>query len=291
MNTGLFFRVDVNSKKWLRIEVDGEGEYSSSLHTANLYEDKIYMYGVTARGTATAAFKLLDSLVVFDPVLCEMVLLETFGGVFKPPKRSQHTANVCEKLRLLTVFGGTPLRQEQLWILNLSTLQWMNPKSKGLAPSPRAKHASCIVDSMLYIYSGGSVANASADLFRIDLNQRSGLTWHKIDVQANCWFGTRGPSMSYVGSGRLIVFGGFDNHKNTSNLFVIDDVLLSNKPQCRRAQRRLQRVPQSLDPAQITYFGNPPEPRESSRMVFAHDKMYIFGGNFSDGWSYFELMC
>ncbi|KAJ1562939.1 hypothetical protein HK405_005618 [Cladochytrium tenue] len=57
----------------------------------------------------------------------------------------------------LVIFGGRDANDEylnDLYILNLSTMEWQRPETSGTPPSGRSKHSAVIYDGSLYIYGG-----------------------------------------------------------------------------------------------------------------------------------------
>ena len=43
-----------------------------------------------------------------------------------------------------------------LWVLDLDTLQWTKPAAAGVPPAPRAGHASVLVGDKWFVLGGGN---------------------------------------------------------------------------------------------------------------------------------------
>ena len=286
-----FFVLDLNRKEWESILLSGEQTASFVLHTANLYEDRIYLFGVsTVRGTGETD---MDELFVLDPTLKELEIMPTYGGDERPCYNRGHTAEVCESLNVLALFGtpnrpgGTAWGFNKLWLLDLGTNRWRTGKSKGEIPSRRKRHASCIVGTVLFIYNG-QYRSGLNDFFMVDLSRKNYLVWHKLELSGREEHGRVCAGIAYVGSGRLLIFGGYANHQNTNDLLVIENIF-SPERRCRKVvPYDISSSPSAVVEAYV-YSGIPPSEREAPRLVRAHDKVYVVGGNAPDEENYYEL--
>ena len=279
------YTLNVNTQEWESVPVDGLRS-RSVFNTAALYKDKMYILNMST--DLTTAYQ---DLWVFDPLLNEARIEPTIGvdGVL-PPRGIHFTADLCEKLSLIALFGGSPIQDDQLWILDLTSLQWTYPQTAGEVPGQKVKHASSLVGSRLYIYSGGSLTSPRYDFYMIELARRSQLFWHKLDLQGLKRLGTRGSAMVYVGSGRMIIFGGYNGTKNVDDLLVIDNAL-SPQPLCREVTKSSHHrfaLVRTWGP-RLTQSGSGPTPRESTRMLYSNNKVYLMCGSENDRWGYYEL--
>ena len=79
------------------------------------------------------------------------------------------------------IFGGEDKSRRavnDLYVLDMNTLQWSHPKIEGPGPSARAAHISCAVeDRYLMIFGGGSVARCYNDLWAFDTEKQ---TWSSL---------------------------------------------------------------------------------------------------------------
>ena len=288
-----FFLLNVISKEWKPMTLAGVSMSKGLLHSASLYQDKIYLFGLEIKNRSRwsdASNVKTAELFVLDPVLEELREIRTFGGDQRPYAKQAHSTDICERLGVLALFGGAPAQtSNQLWILNLASWTWTVPKAKGQAPSPRERHASCIIDTVLYIYHGQIPHGLMArdGLFMIDLSRQNCLVWKKLDLQGSGVTGRVGPALVYVGSGRLIIFGGHFNNP-TNELFVVDN-LFSSQPRGRKVMQQKRRGLDLGVGNRLEYTGLPPGPREAPRMLRAFNKLYVLGGSYHDEFRFYRL--
>ena len=277
--------LNVNTRTWEPVHVNNVFTGGLILHSASLFQDKVYLFGAVLSGTGFRT----DKLWALDVVTRDIEIKSTYGGYARPDGRRAHSTDVCETLGILALFGGSPeVTEDQLWILDLFTWQWRRPTCKGQLPSPRAKHSSSMIDSRLYIYNGGKVGRAQNDLYMIDLSRRNHLVWHKLSLNGHIAIGARGAAMAYVGSGRLVIFGGFRLPSNTNDLLVIDN-LLSPERTCTKVTS-LPSGSASIGAGQgMVCIGPRPRAQESANLVFGHNRAYLFGVRSGGLWDYFEL--
>jgi len=101
------------------------------------------------------------------------------GGAGAPEPRKGHSAAIF-KNRLL-IFGGWGTRAfeyfDDMWILDLDSLQWFKAKKKGPVPAPRAGHASVVFKDKLFVWGGwGSGSHPWNEIHYMDVDD---FTWLK----------------------------------------------------------------------------------------------------------------
>ena len=280
------FVLNLNSNEWEAVQFEGLQFIEFVMHTTSLCEDKLLLFGLQ-RGSGVGLVDC-NELVAFDPVLKELQIIPTYGRS-RPTYRHGHSADICERLRLLALFGGfAGTMKSQLWVLDLTTWRWTLLDCKGQVPSPRSKHASCIVGSVLFVYHGTSHTRPRPkDLWTVDLSMKNNLVWHRVELQGADTHERVGAAMVHLGSGRLLIFGGYCNEANTNDMLVIESIF-SPDPMCRTVppHKSLSRLMRN----KYTYFGFPPSPRECPRVLSASNKLYVLGGTAADKWSYYELL-
>ena len=287
-DTGMksIFTLDVTRQIWKSHRIQGFVA-SCHLHSACLFQDKLYLYGVTLR---LGALRSSDDVIALDPVLEVLQVIPTFGGNECPTFRQSHTADVCEEMDVMAIFGGsTQVGPRQLYLLDFTSMRWSNPKSKGNPPVPRQRHASCMAGTILFIYNGEKPMGGDSwnDLCFCDLSYRKSLVWQHVYLHGRQAPGRIGPALAYVGSGRLIIFGGYVSMNNSSQLFVVDRVFSDNR-KCQAVNPSNELLPAQT--ASITCTGSPPSAREYPRLVPTRGKVYVLGGTASDKLNYFELI-
>ncbi|KAG7402155.1 tRNA methyltransferase tyw3 [Phytophthora boehmeriae] len=152
-------------------------------HTAVEYGDSIITFGgqgPTASGTTTR----VADVSIFTPS-DDGSLQQTYkeaAGTTGPSARMYHSAVVVGKQ--MVVFGGraSPAKPlGDLFALNLETKRWEKVGPSGeVRPSPRWKHCSCAVGSVMYIYGGRDDRQVFNDLFALDFSHDTP-QWRQIE--------------------------------------------------------------------------------------------------------------
>ena len=204
--------VDLKSMVWTWVEIYGphvEG------HVAALAGDQILIHG----GKDTNNL-LGDSAVwSLDLLLMEWRHYVTYGA--KPSRRKGHTAEFVEENRHFLLYGGqhTTLLGEiydELWVMDVDAMVWRKPRAKGRAPSARYGHASCLVNTHLFIYGGFGETDVNRDCYVLHC-KGANYRWSRVKVK-----GLKPPrvarcTLSFF-SERLFVFGGSSSSENSPNL-------------------------------------------------------------------------
>ncbi|RLN06724.1 hypothetical protein BBO99_00001091 [Phytophthora kernoviae] len=132
------------------------------------FRAKFCQPGPTASGTTT---RVAD--VNFFTPSNDGSLQQTYkaaAGTTGPSARMYHSATVVGNQMI--VFGGraSPAKPlSDLFAFNLDTKQWEKLAPCGeVGPSPRWKHCSCAVGSVMYVYGGRNEKQVFGDLFALD---------------------------------------------------------------------------------------------------------------------------
>ncbi|KAG7393676.1 tRNA methyltransferase tyw3 [Phytophthora pseudosyringae] len=192
-------------------EVASEDSVKLLGHTSVHYQDEIVVFGgqgPTASGTTTRIAE-----VTFMTPSTNGSLQQTYHAAAKPDgpsARMYHSAAVVGTL--MVVFGGraSPAKPlGDLYAMDLETKQWEKIVPQGVGPSPRWKHCSCAVGSVLYVFGGRDAEQVFGDLFSLDLNQTPP-QWRQIESSptAPCRFDHIG---AVVKSTKLSFWGGMSS--------------------------------------------------------------------------------
>ena len=277
--------LNLQTNTWSALRVSQPERFEFILHTANLIEDKIVLFGLDPEEGRPNE---LADMYILDPLLLEIQVMRTFP---KPRYRQSHSIDLYERRNILVMFGGFPKTQPgrgQLKLLDLDTRCWFKPLVKGSAPSPRGRHGSCMIGSRLFIYGGDAKDSRNNNVFIVDLAARRSMAWAKIRLEVNPEFGRIGPGFVHVGAGRLLIFGGYctGNLANSNELFLLEKV---GRPQQKCSLVKDSNGLQETSKDEYAYSGIVPPPRESPCMVLAFDRLYVIGGNANDGCGYYVL--
>lgn len=127
--------------------------------------------------------------------------------------------------------GGSYGIFDDLWTLDVISLEWNKPKTLGDKPSPRCKlfskinmiggHSMSLSKDKAYIFGGGSQNNKMLnDLYQIDLNT---FVWKKIEFPSNSPLPSPRAShtANLISSDYLVFLFGGDNIKFFGELFIV----------------------------------------------------------------------
>lgn len=148
-----------------------------------------------------------------------------------PSSRSRHTTGLLDNKLIMFGGGGSYEIFDDLWTLDVSSLEWNKPKTSGDKPLPRCKflmminilggHSMSLVKDKAYIFGGGSQNKKMLnDLYQIDLTN---YVWKKIEFSTNSPLPS--PRASHTanllfGNYLVLLFGG-DNVRFFGELFII----------------------------------------------------------------------
>ncbi|TMW53468.1 hypothetical protein DOY81_001466 [Sarcophaga bullata] len=85
------------------------------------------------------------------------IVPKTYGE--SPPPRESHTgvSFTCKttgKLYLLIYGGMSGCRLGDLWLLDIETMTWSKPITRGRAPLPRSLHSATMINNKMYVFGG-----------------------------------------------------------------------------------------------------------------------------------------
>ncbi|XP_054430581.1 host cell factor 2 isoform X1 [Pteronotus mesoamericanus] len=133
-------------------------------HSFSLYGNKCYLFG----GLANESEDSNNNVPRYLNDFYELELQHGSGVVgwnipvtkgIVPSPRESHTAVIyCKKdsgSPKMYVFGGMcGARLDDLWQLDLETMSWCKPETKGTVPLPRSLHTASVIGNKMYIFGG-----------------------------------------------------------------------------------------------------------------------------------------
>ena len=266
--------LDTVTKMWAPGQAKGAEPLSAEFHLANLnlFQDKIYLYKFSFDFTRPFC------VMVFDPLLKELSEQPTFGD--KPIRGgATHVVGICDRLGIM-VLVFTRFHMPGVWILDLSTWRWTNPSVKGTPPL-RGEYTSCIVDSRLFVLPKDSKRmDLEYGLLVLDLAQSNQPVWNKTLFTGMPASGHIFVGMTYVGRGRMIIFGGEKNslanrdRSGNSEMFLVDD-LFSRKTTLRQVDYWHPILGEPKD-KRIWCTGDRPSLKQIASVLFANKKVCLF---------------
>ncbi|KAG8439420.1 hypothetical protein GDO86_005579, partial [Hymenochirus boettgeri] len=165
-------------------------------HSFSLYGNKCYLFGGLANESEDSSNNIPRYLNDFY----ELELRPGSGVVGwsipatkgKPPSpRESHSAAVyCRKdygKPKLYIFGGmSGCRLADLWELDIETMTWTHPETKGVSPLPRSLHTANILGNKMYIFGGWIPQTICDDSFQ-DKQWKCTNSFSYLDLDTTEW--------------------------------------------------------------------------------------------------------
>ena len=174
----------------------------------------------------------------------------------------------------LVVFGGCEGGESDMTLFNrvhvldLSTREWMEYRTNGVAPSGRDGHAAALIDGVMVIYGGGVGTYASGEIY--GLNLLSGM-WIEYRVEGDPPGPRESMSCATLGNSMYIFGGNINPDQAGSDIYSSDLYRLDIR----------QRTVESMRLRPFT--GSPPARLSCSMSAISPSMLVIFGGECSSG--------
>ncbi|KAN0116270.1 hypothetical protein V8E52_006095 [Russula decolorans] len=198
-----FYLLNLVSRDWSRIVVDGPGPGRRYYHTMTLVGSKLFVFGGRTDKSRLNDIWALDLNCLESNPFWESY--EPAPGNEKPLPRAGHVS-VATGDRII-IFGGrgSPHDFNDTWSFNTSTRRWTELQCTGSIPSPRTEHAAVLVDGVMYVFGGHAPDETRlGDLSALNLSTQRWITFQDIG-SSPC--GRRGHAMAFDGR-RVFVLGG-----------------------------------------------------------------------------------
>ena len=212
-NATALYYLDVNESTWHWI--DARGPYLMH-HVTILVGDRLYVFGGLDKNRVMAR-----SVWGFD--LCTKEYCKFGKSPTVPRMRHNFIGEFVERIGRIVIFGGyyegSRTRGNDVWLLEMESMTWVEAKPRGNPPSPRSNHASCTVANHVFIFGGYKRVQRLNDLHVLTLTPTT-VRWSKPVLHGLTPGGRSSHSLTYV-SGKLFVFGG-SNGAAISEVAVLD---------------------------------------------------------------------
>ncbi|CAG8495640.1 1551_t:CDS:2, partial [Paraglomus occultum] len=222
-------------------------------------DNDIFIFGGIAKGKARNDVYLLDANTL------NVQPISTTGDI--PPPRSRHTHVVIGQQMI--VFGGLVANPEEkpddnIFILNTETKNWVQPAIIGNRPIARFGHTATTVGTKMYIFGGEAEGYHMNDLLALDVaSMNSGEARWEVVVPANDPPSGRSGHVAVTFNEKIYIFGGTDGNKCYNDTWCYD--IRSNTW------------------TELVCIGYIPLPRDSHGATLVGDVVYVFGGKGSEG--------
>ncbi|KAL6912323.1 hypothetical protein ACP4OV_001128 [Aristida adscensionis] len=207
--------IDVETNSWSALDTYGKVPIARGGQSVSLLGSRLIMFGGEDNKR-----RLLNDLHILDLETMMWEEVKTVKG--GPAPRYDHSAAVYADQYLL-IFGGSSHSTcfNDLYLLDLQTLEWSQPDTQGAHITPRSGHAGTLIDEYWYIVGGGDNASGSTDTI---LMNASKLVWSVVTtVSARDPLACEGLtvcSTTVDGENFLIAFGGY-NGKYNNEIFIL----------------------------------------------------------------------
>uniref|UniRef100_A0A672PZS8 F-box protein 42 n=1 Tax=Sinocyclocheilus grahami TaxID=75366 RepID=A0A672PZS8_SINGR len=150
------WRLDLNSKEWIRPLASGSYPSPKAGATLVMYRDLLVLFGGWTRPSPYPLHqpeRFFDEIHTYSPSKNWWNCIVTTQG---PPPMAGHSSSVMGSG--MVVFGGSlGARQmsNEVWVLDLEQWSWSKPAVSGPCPHPRGGQSQIVIDSQTLLILGG----------------------------------------------------------------------------------------------------------------------------------------
>lgn len=205
------YKLNLESFDWKKIHPTEDYLVSCNMHSANLYQNKIFVF----RGGDGTHY--LNDLHSYDILNNSWQLVSTSG--FMPSARANHSSAIFKSK--LFIFGGWNGcdRLRDLYSLDLETLVWALVESSLNCPKPRAGMTLISYCEGLLLFGGSGECNESyKDLWKFDTEN---YTWNLLRPAGNP-SSRAGHTFTQVSCREFLLFGGSSGNSFSNENFILD---------------------------------------------------------------------
>ncbi|KAH9570251.1 hypothetical protein CY35_02G030800 [Sphagnum magellanicum] len=162
---------DTHTMTWTILDVYGKSPIARRGQSVTLVGSTLVMFG-----GEDSQRHLMDDLNILDLESLTWEAIETSGT--RPSPRADHVAAVHGD-RYLFLFGGGSRSNcyNDLYVLDLESMEWSQAQTQGTVPSPRAGHAGATICNSFYIIGGGDNKSGISDTLVLNMDT---LVWSLV---------------------------------------------------------------------------------------------------------------
>jgi leucine-zipper-like transcriptional regulator 1 len=206
--------LDLENFKWLDFQAKGNPPGPCNMHTADAYNNKVYVF----RGGDGKDY--LNDLHELDCAKLQWTKVTSTGCC--PPPRANHSSSIIKSN--LYIFGGWDgsKRLNDLYMLNLDQMFWTQVIVEGESPAPRAGMSLCNVENKLFLFGGsGPHAYCFNDLYVFDPEANKWTQYENFSNPESKPKARAGHSKTLVDS-RLFIIGGSYGQDYLKDVYILD---------------------------------------------------------------------
>ncbi|XP_010171247.2 host cell factor 2 [Antrostomus carolinensis] len=196
---------ELQASRWLWKKVKPQAPSTGSPpcprlgHSFSLYGNKCYLFG----GLANESEDSNNNVPRYLNDFYELELQHGSGVVgwsipvtkgTLPSPRESHTAIVyCRKdlgSPKMYIFGGMcGCRLNDLWELDIETMTWSRPETKGTVPLPRSLHTANVIGNKMYVFGGWVPQSAGGEISAHDGEWKCTGSFSYLNLDTTEWIG------------------------------------------------------------------------------------------------------
>ncbi|KFP47754.1 Host cell factor 2, partial [Cathartes aura] len=196
---------ELQASRWLWKKVKPQAPSTGSPpcprlgHSFSLYGNKCYLFG----GLANESEDSNNNVPRYLNDFYELELQHGSGVVgwsipvtkgILPSPRESHTAIIyCRKdlgSPKMYIFGGMcGCRLNDLWELDIETLTWSRPETKGTVPLPRSLHTANVIGNKMYVFGGWVPQSAGGEISAHDGEWKCTGSFSYLNLDTTEWIG------------------------------------------------------------------------------------------------------
>ncbi|XP_007438509.1 host cell factor 2 [Python bivittatus] len=211
-------------------------------HSFSLYGNKCYLFG----GLANESEDSNNNIPRYLNDFYELELQHGSGvigwtipvtrGVLPSPRESHTAVIYCRKdlgNPKMFVFGGmSGCRLNDLWELDIETMTWSKPETKGTVPLPRSLHTASVIGNKMYIFGGWIPQSTDENLPSQDGEWKCTGSFSYLNLDTTEWInlipdcqedknnllpGPRAGHCAVIVGSRLYIWSGRDGYRKAWN--------------------------------------------------------------------------
>ncbi|XP_062821711.1 LOW QUALITY PROTEIN: F-box only protein 42 [Anolis carolinensis] len=180
------WRLDLNSKEWIRPLASGSYPSPKAGATLVVYKDLLVLFGGWTRPSPYPLHqpeRFFDEIHTYSPSKNWWNCVVTTHG---PPPMAGHSA--CVVRDKMVVFGGS-LGSRQMsndvWVLDLELWAWSKPNIAGPSPHPRGGQSQIVIDDETILVLGGCGGPNALfkDAWLLHMTPDAPWTWQPLKVE------------------------------------------------------------------------------------------------------------
>ncbi|EFA83407.1 Kelch repeat-containing protein [Heterostelium album PN500] len=223
--------ITCTNSNWKPMDIDQQVTFNAGCvpierhgHTTCLYKNVLILFGGTPDGSSG-----LNDLFFMIPIKVsqrsararlENTDLERTTAKGRSAIRSLLTLGVQRRQEddSVIAFGGSndKRKDNKVYILDIDTLEWSQPPTSGVCPSPRQLHTAVAIGESMIVFGGWGKHQELNDLYI--LNTRT-MRWVSPKIESAISPCCRQLHSAWVYNGKMYILGGYSKSKRMNDVY------------------------------------------------------------------------